>query len=46
MEFIDTGHTAHHVLEAGFVGLVIRHIFDGRGAAGALFYVLPPSLRW
>src|SRR5258708_13982532 len=40
MEFIDGRNTAHHVLEAGFVGLVIRHIFDGRGAAGTLFHSL------
>src|SRR5258708_7366883 len=43
MEFIDTGHTPHHVLEAGFVGLIVWHILDRRGAAGALFYTLRQS---
>src|SRR5712692_1461139 len=36
VELIDGGHAAHHVLEARFVGLVVRHVLNGRGAAGAV----------
>src|SRR3989442_15183335 len=44
MEFFDGRHTAHHVLEARFVGLVVWHVLDGRGAASALSYTLRQSL--
>src|SRR6266850_4763674 len=37
LEFLDGGDTAHHVLEAGFIGFVVRNILDGRRAAGAIF---------
>src|SRR6266480_8095362 len=36
LELIDGGHAAHHVLKAGFVGLVVGHVLNGGGAAGAL----------
>ena len=44
MKLIDAGHAAHHVLKAGFVGLVVWHVLDGRGAASALSYTLRQSL--
>src|SRR5258707_66582 len=40
MQLFDEGHTAHHVLEAGFVGLVVRHVLNGRGTAGTLLHSL------
>src|SRR5882762_4770568 len=40
IELIDGGHAAHHVLKAGFVGLVVGHILNGGGAAGALLHSL------
>src|SRR5882762_14250 len=44
IELIDGGHAAHHVLKAGFVGLVVGHILNGGGAAGALLHSLRQSL--
>ena len=43
VELIDAGDAAHHVLEAGFVGLVIGNVLDGRGTAGALFHFVGES---
>src|SRR5882762_2042916 len=40
IELFDGGHAAHHVLKAGFVGLVVRHVLNGGGAAGALLHSL------
>ena len=40
VEFIDAGDAAHHVFEAGLVGLVVGDEFDGGGAAGALLDAL------
>src|SRR5258706_13067886 len=40
MELFDRGHAAHHVLEAGFVGLIVRHVLNGRGTAGTLLHSL------
>src|SRR5258708_15934006 len=44
MELIDGRYTAHHVLEAGFVGLVVWHVLDGRGAARTFSYAVGQSL--
>src|SRR5437016_14121238 len=30
MELLDRGHAAHHVLKAGFVGLVVGHVLNGK----------------
>src|ERR1700674_2731945 len=30
LELFHGGNAAHHVLEAGLVGLVVGHVFDGR----------------
>src|SRR6266849_1159441 len=38
LELIDGRDAAHHVLEAGLVGLVVGHVLDGRGAGGAVFH--------
>ena len=35
-ELIDAGDAAHHVFEAGLVGLVVRDVFDRGAARGAL----------
>src|SRR6266480_6410343 len=40
MELFDRGHAAHHVLKAGFVGLVVGHVLNGRGTARALLHSL------
>src|SRR5437667_4952970 len=40
MELLDRGHAAHHVLKAGFVGLVVGHVLNGRGTARALLHSL------
>src|SRR5260370_37044304 len=37
LELIDGGDAAHHVLEAGLVGLVVWHVLDGRRTGGAEF---------
>src|SRR6266480_5249106 len=44
MELFDRGHAAHHVLKAGFVGLVVGHVLNGGGAAGALLDFLGQCL--
>src|SRR5713101_501785 len=44
MELIDARHTAHHVLEARFIGLVVGHVLNGRGTASALLHSLCQSL--
>src|SRR6266513_439953 len=44
MELFDGGHAAHHVLKAGFVGLVVGHILNGRSTAGALLHFLGQCL--
>src|SRR5215469_4506382 len=36
VEFIDRGHAAHHVLEAGLVGFLVGNIMNGRVAASPL----------
>src|SRR6202030_2212528 len=36
----DRVHAAHHVLEARFVGLVVRNVFNGGGTAGTLLHSL------
>src|SRR6201987_965475 len=43
MEFLDGWHAAHHVLESGLVGLIVRNVFDGRRAGGALLDALGES---
>src|SRR6266700_4979232 len=40
VELFDRGHAAHHVLKAGFVGLVVGYILNGRGTVGALLHSL------
>src|SRR5713226_8360070 len=40
MELFDGGHAAHHVLKTGFIGLVVRNVLNGGGAAGALLHSL------
>src|SRR5882762_2413064 len=45
IELIDGGHAAHHVLKAGFVGLVVRHVLNGGGAAGAFLHSLCQCLN-
>src|SRR6266550_6184658 len=44
LELIDGGHAAHHVLKAGFVGLVVGHILNGRSTASALLHSLGQCL--
>src|SRR5215467_6668450 len=39
-ELFDAGDAAHHVFEAGFIGLVIRNVLDGRRAGGALLHTM------
>jgi hypothetical protein len=36
--FFDGGDAAHHVLKAGFVGLVVGDVFDWRGTTGAVLH--------
>src|SRR5260370_8048870 len=40
MELFNGGHAAHHVLEAGFVSLVVRDVLNGRGATSTLLHSL------
>src|SRR5258708_1807566 len=44
MQLFDGGHATHHVLEAGFVGLVVRHVLNGRGTAGTFLHSLRQCL--
>src|SRR5260370_26472712 len=38
VDFFDGRNAAHHVLEAGFVNLVVRDVLNGRRTAGTLLH--------
>src|SRR5437899_13081996 len=44
MEFIHARDAAHHVLEAGFVGLVVGNVFDRRRASSAFLHAVREAL--
>src|SRR6266699_4607289 len=45
MEFFNRGYAAHHVYKAGLVSSVVRHVLNGRRAAGAFLHAVRQPLH-